>query len=123
MFSHIMIGTNDLEGAKTFSIRCWARSACRRTRKWTGTASSSITPTGVFSVTQPINGEPATCANGMTIGFNAKSPADIDAWHEAGIKAGGIDLRGAAGHPRRRRRQDVSRLSARSGRAQAVRPA
>ena len=48
-----------------------------------------ITPTGIFSITKPINGEPASCANGATIGFAAKSPEDADAWHAAGIAAGG----------------------------------
>ena len=48
-----------------------------------------VTPTGVFSVTKPINGEPATCANGATYGFVASSPAQADAWHAAGLAAGG----------------------------------
>ena len=37
------------------------------------------TPAGMFIVTKPINGQPATHANGSTIGFAAKSPAAADA--------------------------------------------
>jgi catechol 2,3-dioxygenase-like lactoylglutathione lyase family enzyme len=47
------------------------------------------TPTGVFSVSLPINGEPATAPNGGTIGFACASPAQADAWHAAGLAAGG----------------------------------
>jgi catechol 2,3-dioxygenase-like lactoylglutathione lyase family enzyme len=88
MFSHIMIGTNDLEKAKTFYDTLLGALGVPPAHI-DGHRIFYFTPTGVFSVTQPINGEPASCANGMTIGFNAATPADADAWHEAGIKAGG----------------------------------
>lgn len=41
-------------------------------------------------MSRPINGEPATFANGGTIGFTASSPAVVDAWHAAGVAAGGM---------------------------------
>ena len=41
-----------------------------------------------FIVTPPINGEPASCANGGTIGF-AMTPEQADAWHAAGVASGG----------------------------------
>ena len=47
------------------------------------------TPTGVFSVTLPINGQPATVANGGTLGFACESSAQADAWHAAGVANGG----------------------------------
>jgi catechol 2,3-dioxygenase-like lactoylglutathione lyase family enzyme len=88
MFSHIMIGTNNLERAKTFYDALLGT---------LGVAPAAVdghrifymTPTGVFSVSQPINGDPATFANGGTIGFAASSPAVADAWHAAGLEAGG----------------------------------
>jgi catechol 2,3-dioxygenase-like lactoylglutathione lyase family enzyme len=88
MFSHIMIGTNDLKRAQAFYDSLLATLGVRpatvdRHRIF------YRTPTGVFSVTTPINGEPATCANGMTIGFAAASPAQADAWYAAGLAAGG----------------------------------
>jgi catechol 2,3-dioxygenase-like lactoylglutathione lyase family enzyme len=47
------------------------------------------TPTGLFILSKPIDGKPASCANGGTIGFAAKSAAEADAWHEAGVTHGG----------------------------------
>ena len=88
MFSHIMIGTNDLARAKAFYDTVLGTLGVRPARV-DGHRIFYRTPTGVFSVTEPINGEPATCANGMTIGFAAASPAEADAWHAAGIAAGG----------------------------------
>ncbi len=88
MFSHIMIGTNDLERAKTFYDALLGT---------LGVPAGFVdrhrifyrTPTGVFSVSLPINGEPATAPNGGTIGFACDSPAQADAWHAAGLAAGG----------------------------------
>jgi catechol 2,3-dioxygenase-like lactoylglutathione lyase family enzyme len=88
MFSHIMIGTNDLQRAKAFYDSLLGTLGVRPARV-DGHRIFYRTPTGIFSVTTPINGEPATCANGMTIGFAAESPAQADAWHAAGIAAGG----------------------------------
>jgi catechol 2,3-dioxygenase-like lactoylglutathione lyase family enzyme len=88
MFSHIMIGTNDLERAKSFYDALLGAldippAFVDRHRIF------YRTPTGVFSVSLPINGEPATAPNGGTIGFACSSPAQADAWHAAGVAAGG----------------------------------
>jgi catechol 2,3-dioxygenase-like lactoylglutathione lyase family enzyme len=88
MFSHVMIGTNDLERAKVFYDSLLGTLGVPPARV-DGHRIFYITPTGIFSVTTPINGESATCANGMTIGFAAASPAHADAWHAAGLAAGG----------------------------------
>jgi len=88
MFSHIMIGTNDLARARAFYDSLLGTLGVPKA-SLDGHRIFYMTPTGVFSVTQPINGEPATCANGMTIGFAAASPAEADAWHAAGLAAGG----------------------------------
>ena len=88
MFSHIMIGTNDLARAKAFYDTVLGTLGVAPARV-DGHRIFYRTPTGVFSVTEPINGEPATCANGMTIGFAAASAEQADAWHAAGLAAGG----------------------------------
>jgi catechol 2,3-dioxygenase-like lactoylglutathione lyase family enzyme len=88
MFSHIMIGTNDLERAKAFYDSLLGTLGVPPARVDRHRIFYR-TPTGVFSVTEPIDGEDATCANGMTIGFVAASPAQADAWHTAGLAAGG----------------------------------
>lgn len=48
-----------------------------------------FTPTGVFSISKPIDGEVATCGNGSTIGFSAEDPDAADRWHAAGLAHGG----------------------------------
>jgi len=88
MFSHVMIGTNDLEKAKAFYDALLGTlgvgpGRVDRHRIFYRTA------TGVFAVSIPINGEPATACNGGTIGFACSSPQQADAWHAAGIAHGG----------------------------------
>ena len=83
-----MIGTNDLDRAKSFYDTVLATldvppATIDRHRIFYRTR------TGVCSVSKPINGEPATIANGATIGFAASSPEQVHAWHNAGLAAGG----------------------------------
>ena len=88
MFSHIMIGTNDLEKAKAFYDALLGT---------LGIAPAFVdghrifyrSPTGVFSVSKPIDGQPATAPNGGTIGFACANSEQADAWHAAGLAAGG----------------------------------
>ena len=88
MFSHIMIGTNDLDKAKTFydallgTLGVPPGRVDRHRIFWR-------TKTGTFSVSKPINGEPACCANGGTIGFAADSVDAANAFHAAGLAHGG----------------------------------
>lgn len=88
MFSHIMIGTNDLDRAKAFYDSLLGTLGVKPSVV-DGHRMFYLTPTGVFAVSKPINGEPATHANGGTIGFAAASPEQADAWHAAGVAAGG----------------------------------
>ena len=88
MFSHVMIGTNDLARAKTFYDAVLgalgvAPGHVDRHRVFWRTA------TGVFSVSLPINGEPATVGNGSTLGFACASAEQAQAWHAAGVAHGG----------------------------------
>jgi catechol 2,3-dioxygenase-like lactoylglutathione lyase family enzyme len=88
MFSHIMIGVNDLHSAKTFydavlgTLGVPAGSVDRHRVFWR-------TPAGVFSVSRPINGQPATVGNGSTFGFACQSAEQVEAWHAAGLAHGG----------------------------------
>lgn len=56
-----------------------------------------FTKTGVFALTKPIDGKPASHGNGSTIGFTAENTAQADAWHQAGLKHGGVDCEDAPG--------------------------
>jgi catechol 2,3-dioxygenase-like lactoylglutathione lyase family enzyme len=88
MFSHVMIGTNDLEKAKSFYDALLGT---------LGVPPGRVdrhrifyrTKTGTFSVSKPIDGKPATPANGGTIGFTAETPEAADAFHAAGVAQGG----------------------------------
>jgi catechol 2,3-dioxygenase-like lactoylglutathione lyase family enzyme len=92
MFSHIMVGSNDIERSKKFYDA---------TLGALGIAPAMVdpkgrlfyrTPTGVFSVTKPIDGKVASCANGATIGFAAASGEQANAWHAAGVANGGTAI-------------------------------
>lgn len=89
MFSHIMVGSNDIAASKTFYDAILGALGIPP-----GTLDDKgrvfyMTPTGVFGITKPINGEPATAANGGTIGFAVASPEAGNAWHAAGVANGG----------------------------------
>ncbi len=90
MFSHIFVGSNDLEKSKTFYDAIFAVTGGKpghldAVRQRITYAHNG----GVFMVAKPIDGAPATFANGGTIGFSIDTPALIDAWHDAGVAAGG----------------------------------
>jgi catechol 2,3-dioxygenase-like lactoylglutathione lyase family enzyme len=89
MFSHIMIGTNDLEKAKAFYDALLGTLGVGPAFV-DGHRIFYMTPTGVFSVSKPINGEAATAPNGGTIGFACSSQEQADAWHAAGVAQGGV---------------------------------
>ena len=88
MFSHVMVGVQDLEISKNFYNAVLGTLGIAP-----GTANNNRyfyrSPTGSFGITTPINGEPATVGNGGTIGFKASSSEQCDAFHAAGLANGG----------------------------------
>jgi catechol 2,3-dioxygenase-like lactoylglutathione lyase family enzyme len=93
MFSHVMIGSNDLGRSKTFYDALFQKEG----RQDDKGRLSYARKTGVFMVTKPIDGEAATFGNGSTIGFGFESPEEVDAWHQRGIAAGGTAIEDAPG--------------------------
>lgn len=89
MFSHIMIGADDVEASKSFYDAALGALGIPPGRSDDRGRVFYMTKTGVFAITKPINGEPASCGNGATIGFAAASPEEADAWHQAGLSNGG----------------------------------
>jgi catechol 2,3-dioxygenase-like lactoylglutathione lyase family enzyme len=91
MFSHVMLGTNDLERSKKFydavlgTLDVPAGFVDRHRVFWR-------TKTGVFSVSLPIDGKPATSGNGSTLGFACTSAEQVEAWHAAGVANGGTSI-------------------------------
>ena len=85
MFSHIMVGSNDLDRSKKFYDALFEKDAAPDDKGRLAYRKSGA----VFMVTKPIDGQPAHHANGGTIGFNFDSPEEVDAWHQRGVAAGG----------------------------------
>jgi catechol 2,3-dioxygenase-like lactoylglutathione lyase family enzyme len=88
MFSHIMVGSNDLERSRKFYDAVMGTLGYGPA-VMDGHRMFYMAPTGIFAVSQPINGEPACHANGGTIGFACESPEQGNAWHAAGVANGG----------------------------------
>lgn len=88
MFSHIMVGSNDIERSRKFYDATLGALGAKPAVENNGRL-VYMHGGGLFLVTAPINGDPACHANGGTIGFAAASPEAADAWHAAGVASGG----------------------------------
>ena len=92
MYSHMMVGSNDIDRSKKFYDATFAAIG----------GNPGITDDkgrliymhngGLFLVTAPIDGQPATAGNGCTIGFAVTGPEQAQAWHDAGVAAGGTSI-------------------------------
>ena len=89
MFSHVMVGANDVAASKKFYDAVLGAIGVPEGRADPKGRIFYRTKSGVFGITKPIDGKVATHANGGTIGFAADSPEQADAWHAAGIANGG----------------------------------
>lgn len=90
MFSHVMLGADDIDASKTFydaTLGVLGQDPGLTDEK--GRVVYATTR-GIFMLTRPIDGRPATCANGSTIGFAVDSPEAADDWHAVGIANGGV---------------------------------
>lgn len=96
MFNHIMVGTNDIDRAQRFYDAVLAVLGA-------GTPMRNVADTGhvrlfyrhdgsLFGVTQPIDGAPATPANGATIGFRCASPEQVRLFHDTALAHGGTAI-------------------------------
>lgn len=92
MYSHIMLGADNLDASTAFYDATLGALGHKAGGKDPKGRVFWFTPGGIFSISVPIDGNPATCANGSTIGFAAKSPEEADAWHAAGLANGGTTL-------------------------------
>ena len=90
MFSHIMVGANNIEASKAFydatlgALGYGPGITDEKGRVF------YMTDTGIFAISMPIDGAPAGHGNGSTIGFAASSTEVADAWHAAGVANGGV---------------------------------
>jgi catechol 2,3-dioxygenase-like lactoylglutathione lyase family enzyme len=94
MFSHVMVGSNDLDRSKHFYDRLFEREASIDDKGRLAYRRKGA----VFMVTKPIDGQRASHANGGTIGFSFESPEEVEAWHKRGIEAGGSAIEDPPGY-------------------------
>ncbi len=96
MFSHIMVGTNDIERSKRFyDAVLGPLGAGEPVRNMSNTGHSRLFyrhDGNTFSVSEPINGEAAACANGATIGFKCSSPEQVQQFHDNAVANGGTSI-------------------------------
>ncbi len=91
MYSHMMVGSNDIARSKKFYDATFAAFGGKPGIEDPKGRLIYMHNGSMFLVTPPINGEPATHGNGCTIGF-AMSPEQADAWHAAGVANGGTAI-------------------------------
>ena len=96
MYSHMMVGSNDIDRSKTFYDATFAAMGGKPGMKDAKGRLIYAHNGAMFLVTPPIDGAPATHGNGCTIGF-AMTPEQADAWHVAGIASGGTAIEDAPG--------------------------
>ena len=96
MFSHIMVGTNDIERSKRFYDAVLGSLGAGEPVRNVATSGHTRLfyrhDGGTFCVSEPIDGEAATCANGGTIGFKCSSPAQMQAFHDIAVAHGGTSI-------------------------------
>lgn len=92
MFSHIMVGSNDMAKSKAFYDAVLGAIGVSPGFSDPKGRVFYRTKTGTFGVTPPIDGAAATHANGGTIGFACESPEQVQAWHAAGVANGGTAI-------------------------------
>lgn len=92
MYTHIMVGSNDIERSKEFYDALFHSLGGKEGMTDPKGRLVYIHDRNVFMVTKPIDGTKATPGNGMTIGFAMASTEQADAWHKAGLAAGGTSI-------------------------------
>lgn len=95
MFSHVTVGTNDYAAAKAFydAVLPALGLQCIHASAEEGAAGWAVDPDRAphFWIVRPFDGGTASVGNGITVAFEAKRRAEVDAFHAAGLAAGGKD--------------------------------
>lgn len=96
MLNHVMLGSNDIERSKRFYDAVLGVLGA-------GEPIRSLAPSGhvrlfyrhdgsTFGISQPINDQPATPANGSTVGFRCDSAEQVKAFHDVAVAHGGQSI-------------------------------
>lgn len=101
MFNHVMIGSNDIERSRRFYdavLAVLGASGPLPNEAATGHRRLFYRHEGnTLAISEPINDEPATAANGGTIAFKCGSPEQVRAFHDAALAAGGVSIEAPPG--------------------------
>jgi catechol 2,3-dioxygenase-like lactoylglutathione lyase family enzyme len=92
MFSHVMVGSNDIDRSKKFYDAVFGAVGGKPGVQDAKGRLIYSHNGGLLLVSKPIDGEPATHANGGTIGFAMTGSEQADAWHKAGVANGGTAI-------------------------------
>jgi len=96
MLHHTMLGTNDIERSRRFYDAVLGLLGCPAGIDHTA-------PSGhrrlmyrhdrdFFALSEPIDGQPATGANGGTVGFTCTSTGQVDRFHDLAVANGGTSI-------------------------------
>ena len=97
MYSHNMVGSNDTARSKIFYDAVFTAMGGRAGMQDDKGRLLYMYNDGLFMVTPPIDGQPATPGNGCTVGFAMDTPEQANAWHAAGVANGGTSIEDAPG--------------------------
>jgi catechol 2,3-dioxygenase-like lactoylglutathione lyase family enzyme len=96
MLNHVMLGTNDIERSKRFYdavLGVLGAGEPMRSENATGQTRLFYRHDGsTFGLSEPIDGQPATAANGFTLGFKCNSPEQLKQFHDTAVAHGGISI-------------------------------
>ena len=92
MFSHVMVGSDDIARSKKFYDALFVAMGGKPGVEDAKGRLTYAHDGGRFMVSKPIDGKAATQANGGTIGFQMKDAAQAEAWHKAGVANGGTSI-------------------------------
>ena len=98
MFSHVVVGSNDLDKSKAFYDAIFGTMGIESVMfdKEAGRLAYS-NGAAAYMICTPIDGKAACHANGGTIGFEMADSDTVQKWHDAGVAAGGTSIEDAPG--------------------------
>ena len=92
MIRTLVLGSNDLERSRRYyDATMGALGYSAGEVNWRGSLAYRDGPYALI-IGKPLDGEPASSANGLTINLDAQSEDQVRAWHAAGIANGGTAI-------------------------------
>ncbi|MEM1260967.1 MAG: VOC family protein [Pseudomonadota bacterium] len=96
MFSHVLIGSSDIRRSETFYntvLGVLGAKPARENMNATGQLRLFYRHAGsIFGISEPINGEASSVANGSTIGFACNSAEQVKEFHDVAVANGATSI-------------------------------